>query len=207
MTTQNQITFNSTAEIKPLLRKIQQMVFARIKGSPDISPLLLLLVGVLNRTYELTDSAIWSIENKRPLTSAHMLRGLIETLGFIYYWEKQIEAAKDIKIAEEKISQALFGTRRAGNSYQQVNTLTAIDSATTEFSELRKTYDDVSEAVHPNSASHFYYGKAVDDEEKLAEFRLPFYDFKGTDEKATINQTGECCYHIIQICKRLLTKS
>lgn len=203
----NQITYKSTAEIKPFLKDIQQIVYKRIKENPDISSLLFLVVGVLNRTYELTDSAIWSIENKRPFTSAHMARALIETLGFIYYWEKQFEKSNDVKDAEEKVSQALLGSKLKGDQHEQVNILTTINKATKEYSDLRSTYDDISEMVHPNSASHFYFGKAVNDKERIAEMKIPFYEFKGSDEKATINITGECCHHIIEICKKLITKS
>src|SRR3989344_7915384 len=172
---QDQISFKSTEEIKPMLKNIQKLVYKRIKKDSSISSLLFLLAGVLNRTYELTDSAIWSIEKRRPFTSAHMARALIETLAFIYYWETEIEKSKDAGEVETKILQALFGSKHKDDPNQQINILTTIDKATKEYSHLRQNYYDISEMVHPNSASHFYFGKATDDKEKLAEFSLPFY--------------------------------
>lgn len=204
---QTKVTYKNTGDIKPLLQEIRDLVYLWLKRDDTVTPLLLLLVGILNRTYELTDSAIWAIDEKRPLTSAQMLRALIETLGYIYYWKDKFAKASDGNELKELILQALMGSRKENDNFQQINILTAIDKASLRFDRLRRNYDDISEVVHPNAASHFYIGKAVNDEEMLAEFKLPFYDFKGTDELATINMTGECCCHIIGICKQLVRES
>ena len=174
----NDITFRKTSEIKPYLKEIQDLVYKRIKKDSSISSLLLLIIGILNRTYELTDSAIWSVENSRPLTASNMLRGLYETLGYIYYWNQEINTTSNIQERENKIRQALLGSRRKGDQVQQVNILTCIDEAKRQFTELRRNYDDVSEAVHPNSASHFYMAKAKDNQRGIAEISIPFYQFK-----------------------------
>lgn len=201
---EDNIVFHNTDEIKPYLKQIIELVHSRLKKDSAISPLLLLIIGILNRTYELTESVIWSIENSRPLTTIHIIRGLQETLGYIYYWKQKIEFKTDVKEREKEIKQALLGSRRGGDQYQQVNILTCIDKATQRFPELRKSYDDISEAVHPNSASHFYIGRPIEEKTKKTELKIPFYQFKGNDKKALINQTGECCGYIIQICRRLI---
>lgn len=201
------ITFKDTKEIKPLLKQMQRMLYKRLTKDSSISTLLLLIIGILNRTYELTDSAIWSIENLRPLTASQMLRALYETLAYIYYWKQRITGISDIQQRENDIKQALLGSRREGDQYQQVNILTCIDKATRQFTELRRNYDDTSETVHPNSASHFYVAKATDEIKQEVEFIIPFYQFKGDDRKALINQVGECCHHIVCICKELIKLS
>ncbi len=70
-----------------------------------------------------------------------------------------------------------------------------------------KNYDDVCEMVHPNAASHFYIGKPSSDKDRTVKIILPFYEFKNADKLATTNQVGECGYHILQITKRLISKS
>ena len=204
MNMQNKITYTTTKEITPLLEEIQKLLLSRLKQNPDITPLLLLIIGILNRTYELTESAIWGIENKRPLTAAHMARALVETLGFIYFLEKQIKKAKTGRNREEKISRALFGSRLKKGSPQPINVLTTIDKATKEYRHLRKLYNELSEVVHPNSASHFYPAKPFKDKPLTTQISIPFYEFKGKDKEALINITGETCQHIIKICKRLI---
>jgi len=202
-----EIKFKTTKDIKPLLKVIVNEVYARFNRDQNITTLSLLLVGLLNRTYELTESAIWGIDHDRPQTSAHMLRALMETLGFIYYLERQLEKAQDQEDGYEKIAQALFGSRKDDGKYKQVNILTTIDKAVSRYSQLRKNYDDISEIVHPNAASHFYTAKPIDESKRTVQIILPFYQFKNMDKLATINQVGECTYHITEIGKRLLTLS
>lgn len=198
------ITFRNTDEIKPFLKQIVGLISSRVKKDPSITALLLLVVGVLNRTYELTESAIWSIENTRPITSFHMIRGLYETLGYIYYWKEKVDSISDTNKKTEDVWRALMGSRDKANKYQQENILNCMDRATKQFTELRKNYDMACEAVHPNSRSHFYVAKPTEERTHTVTFKIPAYWFKEDDEKALINQTGECCYHIIQLCKELL---
>lgn len=197
------ITFHSTKDIKPLLNEIQQIIFDRIQKDKNISTLLLLVCGLLNKTYELTETAIWAIENDRPQTATFMLRGLFETLAFTNYAREKVSEA-DLKDREEVISTFLFGSRKPDVNYKSVNILTCIDRAAKEFTELRKNYDDLSELVHPNSASHFYVASAQDEKERLVTLQIPFYKFKNADKVAALNQIGECCFHIIRISKDLL---
>jgi hypothetical protein len=165
----------------------------------------LLVWGLLNRTYELTDSAIWAIEKKRPQTATHMLRALIETLGFTYYIMEELQKATHPSNLHEKITAFFMGSRHPEAKFKSVNILTCIDKATKLFPHLREVYDQLSEVVHPNSASLAYSGMADPEKgESHAKFGLPFYVFKGDDEKIVINQVGECCHHIASLCDSLM---
>jgi len=201
-----QITFHSTQDIEPLLEEIKQIVFERLKKDNNISTLLLLVCGLLNKTYELTETALWAIDNDRPQTTTFMLRGLYETLAFTNYIKSKMTGT-DPKDYEQAINLLLFGSKKPGSKYQSVNVLTCIDKAAKEFTELRKNYDDLSELVHPNSASHFYIASVTNHKKRHVTIQIPFYRFKNKDKKSALNQIGECCFHVIRISKELLAVS
>jgi hypothetical protein len=198
------ITYKNTKEISKLLPEIIDLVYERLAKDSNITSLFLLILGILNRTHELTESAIWSIDNSRPITAITTLRSLHETLGYIFYQREQIQKIKDTKKISEFITNSLLGSRKKNDPYQQINILTCIDCATKRFPKLRKIYNDSSEAVHPNSASHFYVGKADKKNFGIAQVQLPFYDFKNNDKLAITNQVGECVSHIISISRELI---
>ncbi len=198
----DKITFRSTNQIKPLLEEISTLILNRMQANSNISALLLLTIGLLNKTYELTETAMWSIDNNRPQSSAFMLRGLYETLAFTLYVESKL-ANNDPEI----IQNLIFGSKKAESEFKAVNILTCIEKATKKFEKLKKNYEELSEYVHPNAASHFYIAEATDKKQRIATLTIPFYKFKNTDKIASINQVGECCFHIIDISKRLIAKS
>lgn len=202
----DQIYFHSAEEIEPLLTEIRNLIFNRIKANSDITVLLLLICGLLNKTYELTETALWAIKNNRPQTSAFMLRGLFETLAITYYIADKLQKTKPEDFSEV-VNSIAFGSRKADSKYQSINILTCIDKASKRFSNLRKGYDALSEIVHPNSVSHFYVARATDEENGLASIEIPFYKFKKTDKEASLNQVGECCSHIITLSRSLITLS
>jgi len=192
--------FNTTKEIKAELDKIPHLGYGFLSKDKKLYIHFLFLFGILNRTYELTDSAIWAIDNNRPQSAANMFRALIETLGFVYYsWKKTLKGEKGGVF--EKIASLFFGSRQKNAKYKSVNILTCIDEAVKNFPELRKSYDDICEIVHPNSKSLAYSGKTVGGEKDgQVEFRIPFYEFKTGDKEKITNQVGECCYYIQAIC-------
>ncbi len=194
--------FTNTEQIDELLPNITQMIYEYLNGDKDIYRHTLLIIGISNRTYELTESAIWAIDNNRPFTATNMLRSLIETLAFCDNASKDLMKTDNISEFEKKSEQLLMGSRDETTKHQAVNILTYIDHSVKTYPNLRKNYDDISELVHPNSASHFYSGKSEDGKRKV-EMKIPFYEFKGSDKKMVINQTGECCSHIIKIIKKL----
>ena len=198
------ITFKNIEDIKPLLKQIQNILFTRIKNDSSITHKFLLICGLLNKTYELTETALWAIENNRPQTATFILRGLYETLAFTYYVKDKISKAKSKEEYSEIISQLLLGTKKPGAKYQSVNILTCIDKASETFSELRKNYDDLSELVHPNAASHFYVAVPDNEKEMTVSLKIPFYQFKQQDKEKSLNQIGECCFHITRICTEML---
>lgn len=202
----DQIYFHSTKEIEPLLEEIRDLIFNRIKANSDITVLLLLICGLLNKTYELTETALWAIKNDRPQTSAFMLRGLFETLAITYYINDKLQNTKPEDFSEV-INSIAFGSRKPDSKYQSINILTCIDRASKRFSNLRKGYDALSEIVHPNSVSHFYLAQATDEENRLASIEIPFYKFKKNDKEASLNQVGECCSHIITLSRSLILLS
>jgi hypothetical protein len=201
---QQAITFHSTKDIKPLLKQIQNLIMMRLTKDANITYKFLLVCGLLNKTYELTESAIWSIQNDRPQTTTFMLRGLYETLAFTYYAKDKILKAANKEDYDKTISELLLGTKKPGAQYPSVNILTCIDKASKTFTELRKNYDELSELVHPNSASHFYVAVPDDKKEMTISLRIPFYQFKESDKAKSLNQIGECCFHIIRLCSEML---
>lgn len=198
------VTFYSVAEIKPLLQKIQDLIYERISKNPDITYRLLLVCGLLNKTYELTETALWAIENNRPQTTTFMLRGLYETLAYTYHAKDKILNAKSKEEYDQVISSLLLGTKKPGGKYPSVNVLTCIDKASKTFTELRKNYDELSELVHPNSASHFYVAVPDSEKEMTISLRIPFYQFKESDKEKSLNQIGECCLHVIRLCAEII---
>jgi len=200
----NAITFQTTKDIEPLLEEIRNIIFERIQKDNNLSSLFFLLCGLLNKAYELTETALWAIDNDRPQSATFMLRGLYETLAFIYYVESKIKQAKNKEEYQEIISSLLLGSKKPGGLYSSVNILTCIDKASKVFTELRKNYDDLSELVHPNAASHFYIGVPDNEKERTVTLQIPFYKFKKSDKEKSLNQIGECCFHVIKISKRLL---
>ena len=184
--------------------KIPHLGFDLLSADKNLYIHTLLLLGILNRTYEFTDSAIWAIDNNRPQAAANMFRALIETLGFAYYTWEQTSGPKD-KSFYEKITSLFFSSRKENAPYKSVNVLTYIDKAVKMFPQLRQSYDDISEVVHPNAGSLAYSGKAIGDDGKV-EFKIPFYEFKGDDKDKIINQVGECCYYIQELCREALAK-
>jgi hypothetical protein len=191
--------FHSTKDIKTELDKIPHLGYEFLSLDKNLYTHTLLFLGIINRTYEFTDSAIWSIDNNRPQTTANMFRSLIETLGFAHYaWNQTTLNKKDG--VYEKIVALFFGSREKDAKFQSVNILTCIDKAVKMFPQLRQSYDDISEVVHPNSKSLAYAGKIVGEDGK-AEFKVPFYEFKSDDKEKIINQVGECCYYIQALCR------
>jgi len=198
------VTFHSVDDIKPLLVKIQNLIYERISKNPNITYELLLVCGLLNKTYELTETALWAIENNRPQTTTFMLRGLYETLAYTYHSKEKILCAKSTEEYDQVISGLLLGTKKPGGKYPSVNILTCIDKASKVFTKLRKNYDDLSELVHPNSASHFYVAVPDDENERTISLRIPFYKFKESDKEKSLNQIGECCLHIIRLSTEII---
>lgn len=191
--------FITTKDVKLEMDKIPHLGFDLLSANKNLYVHTLLLLGILNRTYEFTDSAIWAIDNSRPQTAACMFRALIETLGFAYCAWEHISGPKNESFYE-KITSLFFGSRKPDAAYKSVNVLTCIDKAVRMFPQLRQSYDDISEIVHPNAGSLAYSGKAVSDDGKV-EFKIPFYEFKAKDKEKIINQVGESCYYIQSLCR------
>lgn len=191
------MTYKTTEEIRPILDELKQTAFEFMSIEENIYKHTLIVVGIVNRTHELTDTTLWSIDNDRPHSSALALRGLIETLAFTFYFVEQI--FKNGTNAE-KLDRLLFGSRTDVTEFQSVNILSCIDRAIKMFPQLRQSYDDLSEMAHPNANSLFYVGTPEGGEGEV-KFTIPFYKFKGTDKAKTLNQTGECCYHINRLLK------
>ncbi|MFA4818397.1 MAG: hypothetical protein WC621_00990 [Patescibacteria group bacterium] len=196
--------FYNTKDIKNELDKIPHLGYEFLSKDKNLYTHTLLFLGILNRTYEFTDSAIWSIDNNRPQTAANMFRALIETLGFAYHSWEQTLSGKSEGVYKKMVS-LFFGSRQKDAKFQSVNILTCIDKAVKMFPQLRQSYDDISEVVHPNSKSLAYSGKAVGKKEDgKVEFRIPFYEFKADDKAKITNQVGECCYYIQSLCREAL---
>jgi hypothetical protein len=197
-------TFLSTQDIGAELAKIKPLAL-RLMSDGFIYTYTPLIWGLLNRAYEITESAIWALDNDRPLTAAAMLRALYETLAFTHYACDQMGSASSQQEFEERIQKLLLGSKAPGAAFASPNILTCLDKATKMFPELRKSYDALSEMVHPNSASHFYSGKTDGPEdERGVQFGLPFYEFKSDDKKNITNQVGECCHHIQTLCETMI---
>lgn len=197
--------FDSTKDIKNMLAKIPHLGFVVPPQGKNKHPHTLLLVGILNRTYELTDSAIWAIDNNRPQTAAHMLRALIETLGFAHYaWDETRKALNEEDLYA-KIVSLCFCSRKDDSQFQPVNILTCIDRATKLFPSLRQNYDDLSEVVHPNSTSLLCTGKKTWENGKVfnVEIKVPFYEFRADNKAIMVNHIGETCYYIQAFCQEI----
>ncbi|MFW6026761.1 MAG: hypothetical protein ACOCRX_10510 [Candidatus Woesearchaeota archaeon] len=197
--------FNSIEDLEEELKKIKSLDFNNY-SKENVYQYNLLIHGVLNRTYELVDSSIWSIKNKRPLSSAMFLRGLIETLAFTHHTWLHICIKQD----KEKIEKLLLGSRNKKTPIKSINILTcidkAIDNSSEKFPNLRKNYDDLSEMIHPNSMSFFYSARAVNESNNVDDFKLPFYYFRDKDKEKVMNQVGEYSYYIRNFCQKTIDK-
>jgi len=202
-----EIEFRNTDEVRLLLNGIKDIVRNTLQKDSNAYFHTLLLIGILNRTYELTESALWAIDNNRPLTAFNMLRGLFETLGYIYYSMEKLKKASSSKQFSENAVKLFLGSKTSNSQYPTINILTCIDCATKTFPKLREQYDDISEIVHPNASSHAYCARAEDEEVRSVMFRLPFYEFKKQDKLMITNMAGECCYNIQALCKEILTSA
>lgn len=198
------VKFKNTKQITKILSDFTDTSYKYLKKNPDIYSHTLLIVGLINRTYELTESAVWAIDQNRPLTASNMLRSLFETLGFSYYVSASLKKQKNISDIANQAEKLLFGSRKPGAKHQSINILTCIDKAIQQFPNLRKNYDDISEIVHPNSASHFYIGKIDDIKKGNLKSTIPFYDFREQDKEKIINMTGESSEYVLFLMKDLI---
>ncbi|MFC1637814.1 hypothetical protein ACFL2R_00175 [Patescibacteria group bacterium] len=204
----NKINFKKAKDIEKILPKINEILFERLDGDKKLTNLLILLCGILNRTYELAETVIWSIESNRPISTASTVRGLYETLGYVTYLEMKLSrATSSNEEIREVINNALLGSRDSRTEYNQVNIMTCMDKATKVFPELRSSYEQICEVVHPNSSSHLNPFHVIEENNRNVRFEIPCYKFKNNDREIFVNHAGECCYHIIEICKRLIKKS
>ncbi|MFA5097037.1 MAG: hypothetical protein WC490_00200 [Candidatus Margulisiibacteriota bacterium] len=197
--------FKNTEEIKLLLNGMKDIVLNILQKDSNCYFHTLLLIGMLNRTYELTESAIWAIDNSRPITAFNMLRGLFETLGYMYYSMEKLKQSSSLIKYNEETSHLLLGSKKSNSQYQATNILTCIDRATKTFTKLREQYDNISEIVHPNASSHAYCARPDDEEVKSVVFRIPAYEFKNQDKLMVTNMVGECCCNIQSLCKEILS--
>gem|GEM_PF-2373897 len=197
------LDFKNTDQLQKQIDRIQPLVFSRFEKDKEFFYLDLLNIGLLNRTYELVETSIWALKKDRPQTTAHMLRGLIETLAFIYYWASKIGEANSNQDKNELVKAALFGTRDKSTKFESINILSCLKKAKERFPNLEDNYKDVCELVHPNSSSHFHFLKATR-EGKSALAIIPFYEFKEKDRERSLNQIGECAFHIINIAELYL---
>lgn len=197
MTTPNP-QFHNTEDLKGEIAKISKLAQEIMQSSENLYCHTFLYLGILNRTYELAESAIWAIEESRPQTAANMLRALIETLGFTHYVSKQMQ--NENSEFYQKMTSLLLSSRVDEDLFKAINILTCIDGATSMFPDLRKNYDDLSEMVHPNGMSIMHFAKAEEDN-RNAEICIPFYEFKGEDKERVTNQIGECCHFIHMLCE------
>lgn len=193
------MTYKSSKEIKPILDDLSRTAFDFLSLEENIYKHHLIVIGIANRTHELTNTALWSIDNNRPHSAALSLRGLIETLAFTFYFMEQVYKNG---VNAEKLDRLLFGSRNEVTEFESVNILSCIDRAIKMFPKLRQSYNDLSEMAHPNANSLFYVGTPEGDEGRV-KFSIPFYTFKGQDKERMLNQTGECCYHVNRILKEM----
>ncbi len=193
------MTYKTTEDIKPVLDNLHETIFRFMSLDEHIYKYSLIVVGIANRTYELTESSLWGLDNNRPHSAALTLRGLIETLAFTYYFvDEMYKNGTD----SEKLDRVLFGSRSGVTDFESVNILTCIDKAVKMFPQLRQSYDDLSEMAHPNVRSLFYAGTPESTDGKVT-FSIPSYKFKEQDKEKMYNQTGECCFHINRLFKEL----
>jgi hypothetical protein len=101
--------FNDTADIKKELKEVIHVANKFLSSNENIYVHTLLISGILNRTYEFTDSAIWAINNERSQTTASLLRALIETLGITHYIWKNCQTS-DATVLSEKMISFIFGS-------------------------------------------------------------------------------------------------
>jgi len=195
------MTYKTSAKVTLTLKELQQTMFRFMSHDTNIYKHSLIVLGIANRTYELTESTLWAIENNRPHSAALTLRGLIETLAFTYYF---IDEVYKNGTNTEKIERVLFGSRNGITEFESVNILTCIDKAVKMFPNLKQSYGDLSEIAHPNVASLFLAGTPEDTNGKVT-FALPTYKFKEQDKEKMLNQTGECCFHISRLFSELTT--
>ncbi len=201
----DQVSYTDIEQLKNLLPKLTDTGLVLFADTGKIYPHTVFVTGVLNRTQELTESAIWSIESNRPLTSFAIIRGLLETVGLVYYALDKVKTASSAEV----FNIFLYGSREPGSEAQSVNILTCIDKATNAHPNLRSSYDQLSEFVHPNSASILYAGRVSGEQDegssaRMVDFTIGHHSFKHNHKTVSINLTGECCAIICDYCQQII---
>ncbi len=140
----------------------------------------LLLRGLLARSQGLLGAALREALKRNGPAVLSLLRSQCETLAAACYVEK----------FPDKLRTVLLGSREKGAKIESPNILTQIDHASKKYHGLREDYDQLSELVHPNAASHFSSIEVLDEEHRTVRFSS-----KGYLDKKDIVQVIRMAYY------------
>jgi hypothetical protein len=117
------------------------------------------------RTLILRESISWRLHDllcqskslsdaKHLLGARILLRSSFETLALLVYLNKLMDNVVKGTLSysefSDKTTQMLLGSRDKSTSYESVNILTVIARADKKYQGLLKSYQELSESVHPN---------------------------------------------------------
>src|SRR5690625_34690 len=121
-----------------------------------------------HRAMDLAKSSYEQYEQKSFLSSAILIRSLMETVALVFLLYKklhQVNEEKKIGEIDEFLMNSTFGGRTEDSTLTSPNILTAMDHTNKKYDKFRQMYDSLSEFVHPNwFGTSGLYSKLDDDE-------------------------------------------
>lgn len=137
-----------------------------------------LIHALHHRAMDLAKSSYEQYENKSFLSSAILIRSLMETVALVFLLQKKLNRVTEennMGEIDDFLMNSTFGGRSEDSSLTSPNILTAIDHTDKKYEKFRQMYDTLSEFVHPNwSGTSGLYSKLDDDEVSAMKGKVSF---------------------------------
>jgi hypothetical protein len=115
---------------------------------------LVLRESISWRLHDLLCQSKYLSDAKHLLGARILLRSSFETLALLVYLNKLMDNVVKGTLSysefSDKTTQILLGSKDKSTSYESVNILTVIKRADQKYQGLLKSYQELSESVHPN---------------------------------------------------------
>ncbi|MBK5265447.1 MAG: hypothetical protein JJE34_09500 [Alphaproteobacteria bacterium] len=114
--------------------------------------------ALIHRFSDLSTHALQAIEVRKPVSSATLTRGCMETMARLFELKGRIErfiCDTDLESIDDFLMNRLFGSRSNPSMPSATNILNCIDKIDQTIPLFRKNYDTLSEFVHPNYSGTF----------------------------------------------------
>ena len=115
---------------------------------------LVLRESISWRMHDLLCQSKYLSDAKHLLGARILLRSSFETLALLVYLNKLMDNVVKGTLSysefSDKTTQIILGSKDESTSYKSVNILTVIERADKKYQGLLKSYQELSESVHPN---------------------------------------------------------